>query len=273
MIEFIGKFHPVLVHLPIGLLVLLAVFELAPLLSRQPDLAAATRLTLLVTVPAALASVLCGWLQASGREYDGVTLAWHRWLGTALGVTTLLLLAVHWRGSIRLYRIALAVTLALLVVASHLGGSLTHGSDFLSWPGSSPAGKASPPVDLKTQPVYAAVIQPLFDKYCVGCHGADKAKGGLRMDTAANLLKGGNSGAVLTPPSARLSLLGKLISLPLDSDDHMPPAVKPQLSNAQLTVLRWWLDAGAATDKTVSELNPPPDIFALLQTLTTHAPQ
>jgi uncharacterized membrane protein len=273
MIEFIGKFHPLLVHLPIGFLVLLAVFELTTRFGRQQNLTPAIRITLLVTVPAALASVLCGWLQASGGEYEGVTLARHRWLGTALGVTTFLLLAVHWRGSIRLYRIALAATLALLVVASHLGGSLTHGSDFLSWPGNSPAGKTSPPVDLQTQPVYTAAIQPVFDKYCVGCHGPDKAKGGLRVDTVANLVKGGDSGSVLTPPSASLSLLGKRISLPVDDDNHMPPEAKPQLSKAQLTVLCWWLDAGAATDRTVSELNPPPEIFALMQTLTTHAPQ
>lgn len=268
MIEFIGKFHPLLVHLPIGFLVLLAVFEFVPFISRQQNLAAATRITLLTTFPAAAGSVLCGWLLAASGEYEGSALTWHRWLGTALGVATLFLLAVHWRGSPRHYRMALGLTLVLLVVASHFGGSLTHGSDFLSWPGGRRTGEPiPPPVDLKTQPVYTAVIQPMFDKYCVSCHGPDKAKGGLKLDQATNLLKGGDSGPVLEPPGASFSLLGKRISLPSDDDDHMPPESKPQLSKDQLAVLRWWLDAGAATDKTAQDLKPSPEILRLLESV------
>lgn len=273
MIEFIGKFHPLVVHLPIGFLVLLVVFEIASLRWRHLDLRAATHLTLLITAPATLATALCGWLLAARGDYAGSTLDWHRWLGTVLGGATVILLAVHWRASAKVYRAALAATMLLLVAAGHFGGSLTHGSDFLSWPGGKSPAKSSPPVDLASQPVYTAVIQPILDKYCVSCHGPDKAKGGLRMDSAADLVKGGDSGSVLSPPSAALSLLGKRLTLPLEDDDHMPPESKPQLTKEQLAVLHWWLDAGAATDKTLTELNPAPEIKTLLQNLTAHASQ
>jgi hypothetical protein len=49
----------------------------------------------------------------------------------------------------------------------------------------------------------------------------------------------------------------------------MPPDGKPQLSEDQLTILRWWLDAGAPTDKTVQELKPTPDILQKTETLIT----
>jgi len=115
------------------------------------------------------------------------------------------------------------------------------------------------------QPAYAAAIQPVFDKYCVSCHGEKKSKGKLRMDTMKNFLKGGDSGSCIEPANSKESLLGKRIALPLEDDDHMPPDGKPQLSESQLAMLRWWLDAGAPTDKTLGELKPTTEILTAIQ--------
>ena len=264
MIEFIGKFHPLLVHLPIGFLVLLGAFELLALRSRKPQFTDAVRVVLALTFPVTLASIICGWLLAGSGEYEGSNLFWHRWLGVALGAATLVLFALHWCGLFRLYRWALWPTLALLVVASHFGGSLTHGSDFLAWPTKKPVRSAG---DLTTQSVHAAAIQPIFDKHCVSCHGPEKSKGGLKLHTVADLLKGGDSGSAIEPPGAKESLLGKRLALPLDDDEHMPPDGKPQLSADQLAILNWWLDAGAPTDKKVQELSPSAEILKALESL------
>ena len=83
MIEFIGKFHPLFVHLPIGFFTLLAVLELLALRPNWKELATANRVILLLTIPVSLASVVCGWLLAWGQE-ESSTLAWHRWLGTGV---------------------------------------------------------------------------------------------------------------------------------------------------------------------------------------------
>lgn len=266
MIEFIGKFHPLFVHLPIGFLLLLGALEW---LARKPqwkELATANRVILLLAIPVSIASVVCGWLLAESGGYDANALFWHRWLGTGIAVAAVVLWILRQRGGMTAYRRSLFVTLILLAVASHFGGSLTHGSDFISWPKKRPA-VAQPltEAELLAQPVYATAIQPIFDKYCVSCHGEKKSKGGLRMDTAAHLLKGGESGPPLEPPGAKFSLLGNRLSLPMDDDDHMPPEGKPQLSEAQLTVMRWWLDAGAPTDKKLGELKPPPEILQSIQ--------
>ncbi len=269
MSEFIGRLHPLLVHLPIGFLVLLGIFEVLARRPRGQNLAAAIRVILILTLPVLLASIVCGWLLADNGDYDGRLLFWHRWLGTGLGVAGAGLLALHWRGQLRIYRWALAVTLGLLVAASHFGASLTHGNDFLSWPkDKSSGGQAGITGDLATQSFQAAVIQPIFKQSCVNCHGPNKSKGGLRLDTAANLLTGGDSGSPIEPAGATRSLMGKRLALPLEAEEHMPPEGKRQLSANELALLRWWLDAGAPTDKTVQELNPPPQILKILGALT-----
>jgi uncharacterized membrane protein/mono/diheme cytochrome c family protein len=268
MIEFIGKFHPLLVHLPIGFLVLLGLFELLALSSQKQHLTDTSRVVLVFTFPVTLASVICGWLLAGNGGYEGANVFWHRWLGTALGLATLLLLGLHWAGMFRLYRWGLIGTLTLMVVASHFGGSLTHGSDFLSWPGAkSSTAKPTFTDDLAAQPVYATAIQPVFNKYCVSCHGPNKSKGKLRLDTAEHFLKGGEAGSLIEPPGATQSLLGKRLALPLEDEDHMPPEAKPQLSKDQLAVINWWLDAGAPTDKTIQELKPTPEMLRAIETI------
>jgi len=258
------------VHLPIGFLVVLALFELLARPANRQQLTDASRVVLAVTFPVTLASIVCGWLLASSGEFDGSKLFWHRWLGTTLGVATLLLLGLHWAGMFRLYRWGLSCTLALLVAASHFGGSLTHGNGYLSWPKSRSSGsKPSSTGKLLEQPVYATAVEPVLSKYCVSCHGPDKAKGGLRLDTMEHLLKGGDNGSVVSPPGATHSPLGKRLALPVDDDDHMPPDGKPQLSEAQLAVINWWLDAGTPTDKTVQDLQPTPEMLKLIEALVS----
>jgi uncharacterized membrane protein/mono/diheme cytochrome c family protein len=265
MIEFIGKFHPLFVHLPIGFLVLLGIFEVLALRSPKQHLTESSRVVLVLTFPISLASIITGWLLASSGDYEGSNIFWHRWLGTALGVATGLLLGLHWSGLYRLYRWGLIGTLALLATASHLGGSLTHGSDFLSWPAATVSRSQPFTGDLSAQPVHAAAVQPIFDKYCVSCHGPEKSKGGLRLDTIEHLKKGGDSGSLFDPPGATESLLGKRLALPIDDDEHMPPDGKPQLSTNHLAIINWWLDAGAPTDKIIQDLNPSPELLQHLQ--------
>ncbi len=265
MSEFIGRLHPLLVHLPIGFLVLIGIFELLALRPRGQNLRPAIRVVLGLTLPVAWAGIGCGWLLAESGDYDGSSLFWHRWLGVGLGFACAVLFGLHRFGPSRIYRWMLILTLGLLAATSHFGGSLTHGKDFLSWPkAKSAANQSGRPGDLATQSFHAAVIQPIFQQACVSCHGPEKAKGGLRMHTAASLLAGGDSGPVLQPTGADRSPLGKRLALPLDVEEHMPPDGKRQLTEAEMALVRWWLDAGAPTDKTVQELNPPPAIMKII---------
>ncbi len=273
-VQFIGHFHPLLVHLPIGFIILLAILEALALLRRFKQLTSSSRIILLVTVPVAAVTVLCGWLLSQSEDYDAHLLAWHKWTGIGVGVATILLLILHWRGWQRAYRACLFTTLFLLIVAGHFGGELTHGTDYLTryapaalrpLLGGKNAVTPRAKVDLQTQTVSAAVIQPIFSEYCVRCHGPGKSKGGLKLNTIENLFKGGDSGPTIVAGNSAQSLFIKRLLLPLDDDDHMPPEGKRQPSYDDLLLLQWWVDAGAPTNKTAFALGPPENVLRALE--------
>ena len=132
LVPFLGRFHPVLVHLPIGGLLLLAILELLATFPRFKNAAHDNRLILGLTAVAAVSTALLGWLLSRSGGYDPQLLPWHKWTGFALAAACVLTWLVNCLGRIQAYRLSLLVTLALLVIASHLGASITHGRDFLT---------------------------------------------------------------------------------------------------------------------------------------------
>ena len=107
---------------------------------------------------------------------------------------------------------------------------------------------------------------PLLEKDCVACHGPEKSKAKLRLDSYAALLKGGESGPAIIPGKSGESSLVKRLLLPPGHDDHMPPDGKPQPSADDIAVLQWWVDAGAPADKTIADLKPPANVARFLDT-------
>ncbi len=101
-------------------------------------------------------------------------------------------------------------------------------------------------------------IRPVLHDNCVECHGAEKQKGGLRMDSREALMKGGDSGDVIVPGKADESLLLKAVRH-VDKDLIMPPVkAGPKLSDAIIADLAEWIKAGApwpqgAAKVTISE--------------------
>ena len=87
-------------------------------------------------------------------------------------------------------------------------------------------------------------VQPIFEQRCYECHGEKKQKSGLRLDRKAAAFKGGDSGkpAIVSGKSADSPLLQRLLSQ--DPDEKMPPKGEP-LTDAQVALLRAWIDQGA----------------------------
>jgi len=269
LVLFAGRFHPLLVHLPIGMLVALAVLELAAWVPRFRHANASAGFLIALAAPLAVVTALTGWLLSLGGGYDANLLNWHKWLGIAAAIGSVTAGGLFWKKKPNSYRGVLFVTVAVLMVAGHLGGSLTHGSDYLGRYAPGPLKKlfgasatsAATFEDINTAPVFAAVIAPILEARCVECHGAAKSKAALRLDSFAALMKGSENGAVIQPGDAAKSLLVQLVLLPVDADDHMPPEGKPQLSAGQMAVLQWWVAAGAPETNTLADLQPPPEIL------------
>ena len=102
----------------------------------------------------------------------------------------------------------------------------------------SAAAHAAAPVD------YVKEIQPLLAQHCYQCHGATQPKHGLRLDTAAFAIKGGQSGPAIRAGKSSDSLLVQVIS-GTHKDITQMPYKKPPLSDAQIALVRRWIDEGA----------------------------
>lgn len=104
-------------------------------------------------------------------------------------------------------------------------------------------------------PTYAKTIQPILADRCYSCHGPDKQKGDLRLDSPEAIKKGGKNGAVLVAGDLKKSTLYTLTLLPVGDDDRMPGKGDP-LTQAQTDALRDWVAAGASFDGSVAAAKP-----------------
>jgi mono/diheme cytochrome c family protein len=102
-----------------------------------------------------------------------------------------------------------------------------------------------PPAATKTGLTFDKDIKPIFEKSCVKCHGAEKQKGKLRLDSLEASLKGGENGeSIFKGDSAKSTLVHTIARL--DPDSAMPPDGKGDpLTKEQIGIVRAWIDQGA----------------------------
>jgi formylglycine-generating enzyme required for sulfatase activity/mono/diheme cytochrome c family protein len=105
-------------------------------------------------------------------------------------------------------------------------------------PHATPSARAADKVDFEQQ------IKPILELDCVRCHGPEKPKGALRLDTRSGALKGGDNGPALVPGKPDQSPLYTSTIVPPDDDKHMPPKGDP-LKKEQTELLRAWIEQGA----------------------------
>lgn len=134
-----GRFHPLFVHFPVGLVLAAAAFEILAVLTRRVAWRWLAIANLRAGALSALVTAAAGWaLASSGIGEPGPTLEWHRWIG-ALG-SALTLAAAIAAGRLdgnqprprRLYQGTLFLAAGLIAAAGHLGAALVWGADFLS---------------------------------------------------------------------------------------------------------------------------------------------
>jgi hypothetical protein len=87
-------------------------------------------------------------------------------------------------------------------------------------------------------------VQPLLARACLSCHGAEKQRGGLRLDDGQRAGRGGNSGAVIKRGDSAASLLIHLVA-GAEPDRRMPPGKGKELKAEEIALLRAWIDQGA----------------------------
>lgn len=286
---FFGRFHPLLVHLPIGFLLIVIALEILRMSGKVSFEQSTIKFILLITAISATFACLAGYFLSLEGGYNPEILEEHKWQGIWLAIFSWIayLTKLNWimdniSISSAFYYPSIILANLMMFVAGHHGGNLTHGETYLTentpqpfrdWFGIAPkeekiSDNELPKItNINEAIVFKDIIKPIFKNKCEQCHNASKMKGDLRMDTIELLKKGGEHGAIFVAGKSDDSELMKRMLLPESNDDHMPPKGKNQPTEQEISLIRWWIDNGAPFDKKVAELTQTEEIKPILSLL------
>jgi hypothetical protein len=120
--------------------------------------------------------------------------------------------------------------------------------------------------------LFKDAVTPILNAKCVSCHGPDKQKGKLRLDSVDAILKG-SDGENVIPGKVEDSLLTHRILLPGDDDEHMPPTDETQLTKEEVEVLKFWVASGAKTDAKIADLKPASEVAKAIDLVIANPPK
>ena len=235
----IGHLHPLILHLPIGFgVLLLGLFSIKKQLASFEVLA---EFLLLITAIFSTMTAIFGLFLAKEGGYETAALDWHQWSGVIVSFVYFVWILVR-----RNLLVGAALGFIALIFAGHTGASITHGEDYLNL--------GSKEIEITAETVvFNDIVQPILKAKCESCHNDQKTKGALKMNSIANLMKGGKHGAIWKAGDALNSHLIQRIKLPMNAKEHMPPLGKAQLTPDEITILTLWVKEGASFEQKLGQ--------------------
>ena len=242
IIKYLGNFHPVVLHLPIGaFLFTFLLFISQKYLKSNFD--PAVRMGLLFSFITSIITSIFGYILHLNGDYDSVLVDRHMWLAIATTILIGFVLYLHKRQKPYNHVLSSFVfATVLLTITGHNGGSLTHGKDYLKLPDFE---KEISIVSYDSIHVFNQVISPILDSKCVKCHNTGKSKGNLMLSSIDKILLGGEKGQIIKSNSSVDSRLYTYLNLPIDDEMHMPPDGNSQLNDNEKELIKLWIDEGA----------------------------
>ena len=252
-LQAVGRMHPLLLHLPIGLLVISFILWVGKKNIEQASFQKIFILVLQVTAFTASLTALMGFFLSREGGYDENILSKHKILGITTAILSYLLLLVYRSFPEKKFVFGTTITLSLavMIIGSHFGSNLTHGEGFVWQPLQNEKSEEEKITDSSS--LFTAAIRPILRSKCFSCHNEKKSKGGLILTTEEKILEGGKNGPIWISGDALNSHIIENINLPEDEKKHMPPKGKPQLSQEQIDLLFAWIQSGADMKKTMKD--------------------
>lgn len=276
LLQVFGRFHIVLLHLPIGLLPAMFVLEFGAAILGRP-IPKGALMTLAVMTALTAAATFGSGLVLAQEKIDSETLGLHKNFAVAMASCSLLLPLLAWRSRRAPFRVALAASLALSIPTGHYGGDLSHKKNFLFKPlqrqtapargadqpsprDGSPAPPPSEPLKAPTPTAaaggepptaeevtrYERDIAPIMERCCTSCHNPEEPDGDLDLSSREAVLVGwGDGETIVEPGDPDASILLESLGRPDDDEMRMPPADEDeQLTPAEIEKIRKWILTG-----------------------------
>ncbi len=269
--KFLGRLHPLIVHFPIGLLIVALMLEIFTLNKKNQELRGGINYLLIIGAFGAAISVAFGLLLKTQDDYSGSLLTIHQWSGIATAILSVLTARLHVlvikqnrTNLLKSYRAILIFTVLGVTIAGHYGAALTHGADFLTsaLPGKArksdfdvaqftkdEAGKA---MNVNEIAALNLEVRSIFAHNCYKCHSSEKIKGELRLDKKVFVMKGGESGDVISAGHPEESEMIRRLELPREDEESMPPKGKT-LTEKEIATLKLWIKLGAPWPENADE--------------------
>ncbi len=288
---FFGRFHPLFVHLPIGLLSFALLLEVLNLWKPRDRFRQIIPMVWMLSALSAGLSAASGYLLSLGGGYEEESLSLHKQMGITLFILSTLCFLLYvvplsfMQKAVQPLRTILVLGAGvLLVITGHGGGSLTHGSNYLtefsplsasnqssdeSFVGfsvgssdgtlaadASAMARSSKVTSLDSADVFTHAVMPILQSKCVSCHNAEKKKGGLLLTSYEAILAGGKTKEGVVSGNTANSEIFRRITLPKDHKEFMPTDGKTPLTENQVAILEWWIETGAHRNMAVTALRP-----------------
>lgn len=262
--HFIGRFHPLFVHLPIGFLILGVLMEWYQRIRKTEKLSSLISYAWLLGGVGGAFAAFCGWYLGETGLYFEDDLFLHRWIGIAIVVLSF---AGWWlkknseKYSNLVHHGANIFLIAMISFEGHLGGNLTHGKEYLFE--YAPEGIRNMMLDSRVETidlskadsvlVYNDLVMPILRQKCFACHDNQVQRGGLNMASVDSLYVGGDGGPIFLASNVEESELFKRITLSQKNIKFMPPVGDP-LTYDEIKIIEWWIEQGASSEVAIRDI-------------------
>ena len=271
--SFFGRLHPLLVHLPIGFLILSILIETYSNIFKNQINHRIISFSWFLGFMSSAFSALFGWLLAETGLYIEENLYLHKLFGFILVGMCFL----AWIIRLSFFKDFIPknfksfsnfVIIIILFITGHNGGNITHGENYLFEYAPEEIKNrfvedknllAEISISLDSIELYSNIIEPILINKCISCHNNEIKRGNLDLSSLPLLTKGGNAGSPIDKMNPRNSLIFKRINLPVDNIKFMPPD-GPIVSYDEINTILWWIKNSDKSNDVLSSIEIPDEI-------------